>query len=352
MPSESQDIAKYLVVGRQVTIQPEPHKGTKLRYQSAMRGWRKGSYIVLDSPPGSEGVLAIVGGLPCAIRFMNEGHAYAFYTRVMESTSKKSPFLRVQWPQDLQGVQVRRHERAKVKLPCTLSFEDGRAVEGELCDLSLGGCRITCEDACEEASAFTLKFHLPDGCLVDGVVAVVRSASPMKEGVCLGCEFSEIDDGALHDIDFFVSNSFQRLREPSAHAVNVLFIGPETSELTPLKERLEAFNCDVCIVSSTVDGMFRLRLVPPLAVMIDYDQPDMPGIEVCRLLRKTRGLEKLPIFIFGGGESDGTKACREVGATRYFRSLREMHQVLESIVREHTSADEDLEETDTAAASE
>jgi len=337
MSKQAQEIVKYLVVGRQVTIQPEPHKGTRTRHRSAIRGWNQGGYIVLDTPPGAEAAVALTKDLTCAIRFMNEGRAFAFYTRIIESVTKNSPFLRVYWPRELQGVQVRRHERIKLKIPCRLTLGEGQIVQGEARDLSLGGCRILCQETLPAESSFNLDLQLPDGSSLDGAMCIVRSASQTQDGVFLGCEFTQIDERSLHDIDFFVSNSFQRLREPSPQSVNVLFIGSETSELTPLKQRLEALNCEVCIAASTVDGMFRLRLVPPLAVMIDRNQQDLPGTEICRVLRKTRGLETLPIFIFGGDDPAGSQACREAGATRYFRSLKEMYQVLESIVREYAS---------------
>src|SRR5690606_37968614 len=79
------DIENYLNVGTPVLMQVHPELPATKRLRTAIRGWRRGQYVIFDRPESSKGVLFnFEGGLPAVVRFLREGMACAFDTDVID----------------------------------------------------------------------------------------------------------------------------------------------------------------------------------------------------------------------------------------------------------------------------
>lgn len=292
------------------------------RYTTVFRGWHRGAHIVLDRPKAPGGAYASLHeGQECVVRFVREGLAYAFQSQVFDwDTRRASPYLRVVWPEKVYSVSFRRSQRIEIRLPCTLHQEGGSVAEAEILDLSTGGCRLRASQSFGEGSAVRLAFTLPDGTVVEGLEATVRSARKVAESEYLGCEFAGGENEVKMAIAFFVTSTLERRRMDVATAKvgqRVLVIDDNAATSKELRKQFEAHGCDVLLAANAVDGMYRLRMSPPSAVLVSQTLRNLPGADVCRLIKSLRDFAELLVYVYGGAGSGLEDAAREAGAKGY-----------------------------------
>ncbi len=78
------------------------------------------------------------------IRYMQEGAVHTFTTELVSYTIKPSLLLFTTYPDRMSIMDTRKHHRVMCALPILLHSSKGDA-EGLVCDLSLGGCRVSLE---------------------------------------------------------------------------------------------------------------------------------------------------------------------------------------------------------------
>lgn len=321
-PVERRDIERFLAVGKTVIFHAEPNRETAPRFKSAIRGWRKGSHVLLDRLKTPDGNFVTVhAGQPCVVRFLHEGHACAFDSAVIDWDSRRSsPYMRLMWPKEFKHACFRKFERVKVQAPCSVSV-NGQNWEGELRDLSIGGCGLEAGMLVAPKETVLLSFDLPDGALIRDIQAVVRSERKMNTGLFLGCEFASGQEAVEGDIAFFVTASLNQCRAEGPNGdprPRVLVMDDDRDRCTKLRRKFEQGGCEVFLASNVVDGMLRLRMTPPAVLLASESLQDLAGTEVCRIVKMSPYAENLKVYVYGGEGEGIERRTQQAKADGYF----------------------------------
>ncbi|HOZ45527.1 MAG TPA: PilZ domain-containing protein [Candidatus Hydrogenedentes bacterium] len=315
----SKDLENYLAVGQVMVFHPEPDQPSAHRLRTILRGWDKGFYLALDRPKLDNRFLALREQQRCIIRFLYEGMACGFDTYVQDwETEKGRPQFRVAWPDHFKMASIRKHERVQLSLPATIDMGQSEHIPAELIDLSLGGCGILVNRPVKVGSAMRISLDLPDGTSIHQMKAVARSVRTDTKGTFVGCSFEPGQEVLLSDIRFYVFALLGRMRGEDSLPQSVLVMEPEPGERQGIGAMLEEGGYQVIQSSGIVDGFFRLRLAQPMAFVLDCDQGELPWTEICRVVKNTRGFEKLPIFLYAGGRTSIREQALKAGVTAYF----------------------------------
>ncbi len=329
MTGETQDIERYLSVGSAGILHTEPHRKDGPRYKTTIRGWQKGSYVMLDMPADDE--LALVRGQPCVVRFVARGEACGFDARAQNWGCRIHPYFRVEWPSHIEVVSVRKYERIEANLPCTVALDDESSLEGEIRDLSAGGCSLFLSEAQPVGSRLRASFKLPDGTNIENLECVVRNARPNRVGAFHGCEFEGDPGAARNDLEFFVSTTLERMRVTTRASQRVLFIEGEPEDVAVLQGVLQDRGYGVTVASGLVAGFHRLRMSAPRVLLLNWRQKDLSGLEICAIVRATRGFEDLPVFLYGGEDPSLEEQALKAGATQYFPSITMTERIADEV---------------------
>lgn len=320
--AETKDIESLFWVGSNVMVIIGLSRRNSSRYVTAMRGWRKGSHIILDRPKVSEGsFVALQEGLRCTIQFIREGMACSFEAEVIDWDNRRfNPCVRFSWPTEVRSASFRRFDRVNVNMPCTL-LRDGVQSEGNLSDVSMGGGSVLVNRAFPAGTMIEMSFTLPDGCVVNQVKAVVRSVHAKGALSIMGCEFLAEQEMVENDIAFYVMMALAALRgdaQGSTAGLRVLVLEHEAARLLDIRQAFEKAGFGVFVAGNLVDGMYRLRLSGPAAVLINQGFADIAGVEVCRIIKRSPDFSQVPVYVFGGRESGLVKDVFAAGGAQYF----------------------------------
>ncbi len=335
MKSDLDTIERSLAVGRAVIMCASDAQDERNRVRGFIRGWQRGAYVLLDIPDVKGSSFPFRAGASCVLRFIADGDACACATSILDlGSGSHFSYIRVQWPLQLESIRVRRHGRAPVACPCTITLADAREVHGELQDISAGGCRMLISGSLPKETHLTLSFELPDGSVVRSLPATVASAVSVGNGNALGLQFADPDESIVNDIEFFVASTLSRLRGGMQEQPKILVITQNGRKATDLKLMLKDRNYDVTLAIGVVDGFFSLRLARPAALVVALADEGMASADICRYVRETRQFTELPLVVYGGTLAE-QKHVMDAGATKWYpgsTSIKEVCAVIEQIV--------------------
>ncbi len=309
-------------VGLDVMVFVGPAKRNSPRYITVLRGWRKGSHIILDRPKVPEGsFVALQEGLRCTIQFVREGMACSFEAEVIDWDNRRfNPYLRLRWPSAMRSASFRRFERIKMNVPCTL-LREGVQSEGKLSDLSAGGGSVRVDRAFPAGTLLDISFSLPDGCAVNKVRAIVRSVQSRGGHSVMGCEFEPGQEAVENDIAFYAMMALATLRgdmEGGGTVLRVLAAEHETALSLDIRRVFEKAGFSVFVADNLVDAMYRLRMSAPVAVLVNQGFSDLAGTEFCRILKSNPDFAQMPVYVYGGKEAGLAKRVMQAGGAHYF----------------------------------
>ena len=325
------EIERYLVVGSAALLHSQTPSKHSSRYKTVMRGWCQNAYIMFDLPSGED---ALMGkNQPCVIRFVANGEACGFHGRILFWGNQINPFFRVAWPQRLEIMTVRKHERLELRVPCVVSGPENSEHEGEVRDISTGGLGVCLPKLFPVGTLLSVSFSLPDGGVIEGIGCTVRNAKTDAGGTYHGCQFRGGHETAKADIEFFVSTTLERVGICELSTQRVLFVDQNLDELGVIREVLEKQNIEVIVVSNIVDAFFRLRLASPGVLLVNHNLSPIPGLMVCRIVKDTRGLRSMPVFLYGGNEPGLEQRAAEAHVDRYFPSIVLTEKIVSEILK-------------------
>jgi len=85
-----------------------------------------------------------------------------------------------------------------------------------------------------------------------------------------------------------------------------------------IRYNLEREGFQVAAVHNGADALARLRAAPPDLVILDLMLPGMPGLELCKALRRDERLSRLPVLVISArGEETDRVLGLELGADDY-----------------------------------
>ena len=327
MDQDASAVESYLRVGRAAVLQAQESRQDEedARLKVFMRGWRAGQYIMMDCSAEAHMPRSFEAGAPCVVRFMADGLACGFQTRIVDlGGAAYYGFLRVQWPVEIRHLPLRRHERIPVRVPCTMAPPGGEPVPGSVCDLSVGGCRVEMEQLVPRDSCCSLSFTLPDGTRVEGLKVTVKSLFRLKGGWAAGCQFDEGQKEMTDELDFYVAAAIEHVRGERPDSPRILVIETDPAVAERLRESLLRRGLAVTVTADVMDGLFLLRMSYPSALMINAclqsaDEKEaaaggLDGVSLCRTVKSSERYGELPVLIYGASAGALKPAALESGA--------------------------------------
>ena len=133
--------------------------------------------------------------------------ACAFRTTVSNICPQPSPYLHIAMPSSIVSGEMRRNNRANVRLACVLNYSDGRdnssispglnTIKAKMVDASICGCRIdTTANDLKVGDNIIMNFEIRVFGIVQiiDLTAMIRSRTETAVGYSLGAQFLEIKD--------------------------------------------------------------------------------------------------------------------------------------------------------------
>jgi len=242
-------------------------------------------------------------------------------------------YARIAWPRQIEMVRIRKQDRIRISDDCVVALDNGERCEGAIRDLSSGGCGVRCvrNPSVQRNGFVALHFTLPDGTRIDGIRAVVRTVRSVGSGALLGCEFHGGDDLLRQDVNFYVTSTLDRMRGAPGSGRRALVIDSREDAIRTLKRALYALHIEMLVADGLVDAGYRLRMSNPVLVFVGNEQTQLSAVELCRIIRTTRGFESVPIFVYGGDSADLEREASEAGADGYFPSLTRIDDIRAAI---------------------
>jgi c-di-GMP-binding flagellar brake protein YcgR len=209
-------LERFLNVGNSVMVEFTAHTRENPRIKSDIRGWKDKSFVVLGKDRDGESARAVLHGEQCVVRLLHEGRICGFRTQVLDPSTSVDPVFRVRWPQEMEVLALRKHERFHVDLPCTVSAPDGAIIQGVMRDLSLRGCGIVLNADLAVNSEIRISFNLLGASDLRDIRATVRNVFVKNGAFHTGIQFVDPDDALQHDIQLFVATQVEGIRDAKA----------------------------------------------------------------------------------------------------------------------------------------
>lgn len=275
-------------------------------------------HILVDMPVEGPAYANVHKDQACIIRFLAEGRACGFSSQILDWDKQGAiRYCRIAWPHQAQCIAFRKHERIELSVPCTL-HKAKDAWPGEIVDLSIGGCRVLSSGLVEPDTELTLDFTLPDGLPMLQVKVVVRKVRFSHGKTVLGCEFGPDQECLQSDMAFFILSRLPRNDEVREARQRILIIGDRPDDMRLLRAGFEQKGWEVFTTDSTMEGLMRLRMVAPSALLVALGMKDLGSRDLVSLIRATRGFETLPVFLFGGEASEGEPLLSGLSVSGHF----------------------------------
>lgn len=337
------DLNSALSVGQLVYLHPLPTVAEAPRHVGYITGWQESLYILLDVGSPTSRASSLAADQLCAARFLRNGTAYGFTATIESVTgSAARPLIQLTWPQRVETVQVRRHERVPVSIRCGVIYPNGSCEEEEMRDLSSGGCLLHCSGVSNPNvdDVYRLSFTLPDGRSLDWVEATVRSVAASGNHWAVGCAFGPLEEEDQRLLDCYVAAALEHLAPSHMGPPGILVIEQRRDVVRYLSQNLRARGYDVGIAVTAVDAFHRLRIHPPDAVLISHEQTELSSKQLCRLIAQSQGRDGLPIFVYGGDEQVAEQVM-DAGAVDCFDSAYDIETILATL-EQHVRAPETI----------
>lgn len=187
-----------------------PHL-SEAKCQTFFRGCREDQYIILDYPYYPTGLpLPLKDGMACIIRFLFQGKVYAFQSEIQKTIRYPYPFVFINYPQDLDCINLRNSERYPIRIPTVYAKEaqegdsEGHPC-GQMCDLSAKGCLLETNQPFELDTLLFLSFSLPNQEPIKNLAAKVRRISKKEEVYHLGLQFVDSRNQVIEKIGGYLS---------------------------------------------------------------------------------------------------------------------------------------------------
>lgn len=170
-------------------------------------GWEQGQYLItgIVQSEGKTGQVKVNDH--CKMRFMKEGIAYGFETKIISINFKPFPIMFCQYPKEVEHFAVRKFTRIKVSIPAQFLQANGNVITAAtVTDISAGGCGLTIPTlVAEELSAestYQIAFNLMDSDVK--LSCVIRKMRPSNVTHMLGIEFINLSSKENDRIKLFL----------------------------------------------------------------------------------------------------------------------------------------------------
>lgn len=306
-------------------------------FTSAIRGWKIHEYILLDRPAST----VVQGGKECVIRMLCDGRVYGFKARVLDGGLTRPPQFRIAWPADVQSVGLRKHDRVTLQGACTVRLPCGDELDGELHDISAGGCGVYLDEEIPKGVQAGLSVTLSAGLAFEDPGATARSCVAKGPRYFVGFAFGELDDGTQRCIGGLIAETILGQRDASSRLARVLIYHGDAAQARALQQTLEqTASLDARVAPSVVDAFHALRSLTPSALVLPLQCETGSVAELCRMVFGAPGLKELPVFVLGDPASFEAQVLRELGVRDVIGECTALSNVLAGLlgIAVHTEA--------------
>ena len=322
----SSGLEKCLTVGLDVFLDAQPGQNNAPRYPGRIRGWEEGQYILFGLNRGAR-LPVVRRGSECVVRFMHEGEVWGFTAAVGEAlTQSEYPLIQLHWPSKVARIQVRKHERAPIHIPCTLHVGE----ESEDCfinDISSGGCSVVATRNLSVSDTMHLSFRMPDGGVVSRRPVIIRNRREESSGTfAYGCQFQE-EKEEDRGIELFVKRKIAMDRGEAAPHPQLLVLSRNDEDIQAAQHGLLESPYQAVMATGILDLGYRLKTCNTVGILVSFEQKELSAIEIIPLISASQEMEGLPLFLYGGGKELHAQAT-EAGAALCLDSLEQIQDVL------------------------
>jgi c-di-GMP-binding flagellar brake protein YcgR len=186
-------------IGTILKIQIE---GSPNRITSELVGAEEGKYLIVKMPflkSLANTAKFVSKGTNIIIRYIHKGTVFGFKSRVSHFISDPVRLVFIEYPKMIENHELRAHKRVECCLPANVKVKDNK-IEGDITDISKGGCQLVIEKAKVESSLILLvedeiniSFRLPG---VRKTLTVAGKQKTLKlDGDCvnIGIEFDKLN---------------------------------------------------------------------------------------------------------------------------------------------------------------
>ena len=181
---------------------------------------------MLDRPRvDTRSYLMVREGQDCLIRYMLEGKACGFESRVLDfDTARGNPYMRIRWPESVEFTYFRRGERVKTYISGLATIGNNAPFACTVSDISQGGCGIELPVALNKDTKLLLDCDLSGRHKAQQLPLIVCSVRPHGKTHFHGCAFEDGLHQGKSDMSFFVVTrlAIERGQEPQNGARRVL----------------------------------------------------------------------------------------------------------------------------------
>jgi CheY-like chemotaxis protein len=128
-------------------------------------------------------------------------------------------------------------------------------------------------------------------------------------------------------------SSLNRAGKPEGGA-RLLIISKEVDESVILKQLFEQQGVETLVVSGTLEGLARLKMTAPSAVVVNQQQQELPGVLIARLIRTSPGYENMPIFLLSADDASMSEQASRAGVTQAFGTSAPKLEIVQSVIRQ------------------
>ena len=178
--------AAAVQVGTEVFIDVNV-SGKRIKVKSELIGYRKGEYIIIETPRINGASVRFSTQELLVARYMQRGCIFGFHTSVLRAIAPPFNLLFLKYPDAIEEVSLRREPRVQVVIP--LERKDGDPAREWIMNLSANGALLQLATPPKVDEVLYLSFVLPNGQAIQGIGSTVRRLELNANRCLAGVQF-------------------------------------------------------------------------------------------------------------------------------------------------------------------
>lgn len=189
--------------------------GVSADIKSELIGVARNEFLIVKAPliPGMRSLFT--GGEAVVVRYLAEGTIFGFHSTMLLSQLKPVPLLFLEYPYQVEKIELRKEKRAQCTLPGKVHCKSG-IFSGIIVDLSGGGAKL--DLTLDEVDAALLR---PNDLVVLEFVLFqpekpvllsceIKNMTAAKNHYVLGLQFQDMEDATRKELEDYIQSLINR----------------------------------------------------------------------------------------------------------------------------------------------
>lgn len=175
----------------------------KVNCGSTLLGWKERTWLICEWPFHFGQAVPCETGTRCLVRYLVDGKLIGYESEVRSAQTAPVPLLYLAFPQTVEEIPLRKHERVSSNEPLLLIHVDRQGaacvdpkgdstIGGLVLDLSVAGCRVVVQQlrsTVHQGSTVHLEFELIGIGHVSNLTGVIKNVAEQGNTTSIGIEF-------------------------------------------------------------------------------------------------------------------------------------------------------------------